>query len=86
MVNITTFKNNLSRYLRSVQRGSTLIIKDRETPIARLVPYRETPARLVARTPTRSLAEVDKLPFFRPKALRRGDADAALAWTRQDRS
>ncbi|MCI0488405.1 MAG: type II toxin-antitoxin system prevent-host-death family antitoxin [Blastocatellia bacterium] len=37
-VNISDLKNNLSRYLSEVREGKELVIRDRNTPIAKLVP------------------------------------------------
>jgi prevent-host-death family protein len=37
-VNIADLKNNLSSYLERVRRGEELLVKDRNRPIARLVP------------------------------------------------
>jgi prevent-host-death family protein len=37
-VNIAELKNNLSAYLEQVKNGEELIVKDRNRPIARLVP------------------------------------------------
>ena len=37
-VNIADLKNNLSAYLEQVKNGEELIVKDRNRPIARLVP------------------------------------------------
>ena len=37
-VNIAELKNNLSAYLEQVKNGTELIVKDRNRPIARLVP------------------------------------------------
>jgi prevent-host-death family protein len=37
-VNIAELKNNLSAYLKQVKNGAELIVKDRNRPIARLVP------------------------------------------------
>ena len=41
-VNIGTLKNNLSAYLRDVRNGEEVLVKDREKPIARLVPVSTT--------------------------------------------
>ena len=38
-VKIANLKANLSSYLREVQKGKQLIVTDRETPIAKVVPY-----------------------------------------------
>ena len=37
-VNIAELKNNLSAYLEQVKNGTELIVKDRNRPVARLVP------------------------------------------------
>lgn len=37
-VNIAELKNNLSAYLEQVKNGEELIVKDRNRPVARLVP------------------------------------------------
>jgi len=37
-VNIAELKDNLSRYLGEVRRGGEVIVKDRNRPIARIVP------------------------------------------------
>ena len=37
-VGVAEFKAKLSAYLRSVRRGETLTLYDRETPVARVVP------------------------------------------------
>jgi antitoxin (DNA-binding transcriptional repressor) of toxin-antitoxin stability system len=38
-VRIADLKARLSEHLRSVRNGSTLTVLDRDTPIARIVPY-----------------------------------------------
>lgn len=40
-VKIAQLKARLSEYLRRVRRGHTLTVLDRDTPVARLVPYVE---------------------------------------------
>ncbi|MBI3472180.1 MAG: type II toxin-antitoxin system prevent-host-death family antitoxin [Candidatus Solibacter usitatus] len=37
-VHIADLKNNLSRHLNHVRRGEEILIRDRNTPIARIVP------------------------------------------------
>lgn len=39
-VNIGALKNNLSSYLREVRNGEEVVVKDRNKPIARIVPIR----------------------------------------------
>ena len=37
-VNIADLKDNLSRYLKQVRHGEEILIRDRNTPIAKIVP------------------------------------------------
>jgi prevent-host-death family protein len=48
-VRIAELKARLSEYLREVRRGRAFTVLDRETPIARLVPYEEAPALTIRR-------------------------------------
>ena len=41
-VRIADLKARLSEHLRAVRRGRTLTVLDRDTPIARIVPYEES--------------------------------------------
>lgn len=41
-VNIAELKNRLSRYLDEVRRGEEILIRDRQRPIAKLVPLSST--------------------------------------------
>jgi len=41
---IAELKNNLSRYLDRVRAGESVLILDRDTPIARLVPLQPEPS------------------------------------------
>lgn len=38
-VRIADLKSRLSEHLRSVRKGRTLTVLDRDTPVARIVPY-----------------------------------------------
>lgn len=86
-VKVAELKSKLSEYLRSVRQGSEIIIKDRDTPIAKLVPFDAPKGRLTFRPPIGSLKDIDKMlaNLRRPKGLRPGDADRALKWVRRDR-
>ena len=44
-VKIADLKNNLSRHLARVRQGSELTVLDRDTPIARIVPFAPRPGR-----------------------------------------
>ena len=45
MANIAEIKNRLSYYLERVKRGETVLVMDRKTPVARIVPL-STPAAM----------------------------------------
>ena len=75
-VRIAELKARLSEHLRSVRNGDTLTVLDRETPIARIVPY--APQPLDIRKAKRRLRDL-KLP---PKPLKRTDSVAFLVHDR----
>ncbi|MFH0800142.1 MAG: hypothetical protein V2A66_08195 [Pseudomonadota bacterium] len=86
-VKTAEFKSRLSHYLSLIRGGDELIITDRKTPIARVVPYSaggERLAVLPARESPRALRKL-KIPRARPgtdslRALRddrRDDLEAA---------
>ncbi len=39
-VNVTKLKSKLSHYLRLVRKGGTVVVYDRDKPVAEIVPYR----------------------------------------------
>ena len=84
-VRIAELKSNLSRYLRSVQAGNEIVIKDRETPIARLVPCQRPKRRLLSRQPVGPLKDLDQAPVYSPKKLTLRDLERALRQERRDR-
>ena len=42
-VNIGELKNQLSGYLRHVRNGEEIVVKDRNVPVARIIPFRHRP-------------------------------------------
>jgi prevent-host-death family protein len=56
-VKVAELKARLSEYLRSARRGHPVTVCDRDTPIARLVPYATDREPLPARPPLRALHE-----------------------------
>jgi prevent-host-death family protein len=79
-VDIAELRQNLSRYLRRVERGERLIVTDRNRPVAVLGPPPSTGAELdrliaegrVARPPRRGLPEPLELggdPYALSRAL-----------------
>ena len=44
-VNISTIKNNISQYIEKVACGDEVVISDRDTPVAMLIPFRPSHIR-----------------------------------------
>jgi len=78
-VGIAELKARLSEHLRSVRNGRTLTVLDRDTPIARIVPYAAQPLEI--RKARRRLRDL-KLP---PKPAKRTDSLAILVEDRRRR-
>ena len=64
---ISELKAKLSGYLATVRRGESVLVTDRRTPIALLVPYEETEDRLTIEEPTAPLAGLKKIRGIRPR-------------------
>jgi prevent-host-death family protein len=58
---IAELKAHLSQYLAQVRRGDTVVVCDRSTPIARLVPYTDADDALVVHEPTASAAALKRV-------------------------
>ena len=57
-VRIADLKAHLSRYLARVRKGDSVVICDRQTPIARLVPIAGREDEIVLREPPGSTADL----------------------------
>jgi prevent-host-death family protein len=64
-VRIAELKSRLSEFLRAVQRGETLAVLDRNTPIAHIVPIRER-AALRIRKPASGTPAPNRVPLPKP--------------------
>lgn len=78
-VRITELKARLREHLRAVRKGRTLTVLDRDTPVARIVPY--AAETIEVRRATRRLRDL-KLP---PSPRARTDSLALLVDDRQRR-
>ena len=78
-VRIADLKARLSEHLKSVRKGRTITVFDRDTPVARIVPYAAEPVEI--RRAVRRLRDV-KVPA--PPA-RRTDSLAVLLEDRRRR-
>ena len=61
-IKISFFKAHISEQLRKVRRGARIIISDRDTPIAEVLPYKSGPA------PKVTIREPQVVPFSIPKS------------------
>lgn len=79
-VKIADLKNNLSRHLLHVRKGGEITVLDRDTPVARIVPFgpRETRAKGAARDDY--WTDERLLDLERQGAIRRGDPAAVSDW------
>jgi prevent-host-death family protein len=67
-VGIAELKAHLSEYVRAARKGEEIIIKDHDTPVAKLVPFddpRLTAPRIIRAT--RSMAEVERMIDAAPR-------------------
>lgn len=78
---IAELKAHLSRYLKDVRKGHSVVVLDRNEPIARVVPYNRGIGALKVRSPLRGLHDV-ALP---PPLKHPPDSLAALTRERRDR-
>jgi len=68
-VRIAELKSRLSEHLRQVRRGESLTVLDRNTPIARVVPFDEKAGLLKVRPPLPHTPKLQRIPL--PPPLRR---------------
>jgi len=79
-VKISELKANLSKYLRHVRRGHTVEVMDRDTPVARVVPYEERPSGLIVRPALGNMRD-----FKLPRPLKTKTKIDVVALLREDR-
>ncbi len=70
-VRIADLKSRLSEHLRKVRRGESLTVLDRDTPIARIVPYEGDGASLKVRSPSPDAPKLQQVPLPPPLRLHR---------------
>ena len=67
-VRIAELKAKLSEYLRDVRRGETIVVLDRETPVAQIAPVRASTA-LRIRKPAADAPPLNRVPLPGPAKL-----------------
>ena len=81
LVKIADLKNNLSRHLARVRRGGELTVYDRDTPIARIVPFvAQDVTRGRATTREREQARARLADLVRAGVVSAGDPEAVASW------
>jgi prevent-host-death family protein len=68
-VGIADLKSRLSEYLRKVRAGRTITVLDRDTPVARIVPFEVAGSPLVIRRPRQGSPSPGKAPLPPPLGL-----------------
>jgi len=68
-VRIAELKARLSEHLRHVRRGHPLTVMDRDTPIARIIPYEEGGEGLRIRHPLGKYRSLQRIPLPPPLKL-----------------
>lgn len=81
-IRIADLKSRLSEHLRKVRAGRSLTILDRDTPIARIVPWQESDVPLKVRLPRSGAPSLQKVVLPAPLRLR-VDIDQLLSQERQ---
>jgi prevent-host-death family protein len=84
-VGIAELKAHLSEYVRAAQKGKEVIIKDRETEVARIVPIRERKPAFRVIPASRPSKGIDDLAGFRPTGVTPEEIERIFAETRADR-
>lgn len=84
-VRIADLKSHLSEYLRNVRRGRSLTVLDRDTPIAKIVPYGENGSLLSVRPPLQGAPKIHKIPLPPPLKLRNDIVNLLLEERQSDR-
>jgi antitoxin (DNA-binding transcriptional repressor) of toxin-antitoxin stability system len=81
-IRIADLKSRLSEHLRKVRAGGSLTILDRDTPIARIVPWKAGNGSLKLRAPLPGAPKLHRVPLPPPLRLR-GDVVKLLMEERQ---
>ncbi|MCP9448549.1 MAG: type II toxin-antitoxin system prevent-host-death family antitoxin [Nitrospira sp.] len=81
-VRVADLKSRLSEHLRKVRAGRSVTVLDRNTPIARIVPYEEEGLSLMVRAPLPGAPSLKQIQLPPPLHLRR-DIVALLLEERQ---
>ena len=84
-VGIAELKAHLSDYVRAAQKGREIVIKDRETEVAKIVPIREQTSAFRVIPASRPSKGIDDLVGIRPTGVTPEEIERIFAETRADR-
>lgn len=84
-VRIADLKSRLSEHLRKVRGGRSLTILDRDTPIARIVPWKDGSGSLKLRPPLPGAPKLQRVPLPPPLAYRADIVKLLMAERQGDR-
>jgi prevent-host-death family protein len=84
-VGIAELKAHLSEYVRAAQKGKEVIIKDRATEVAKIVPIRERKLPFPVIPASRPSKGIDDMAGFRPTGVTPEEIERVFAETRADR-
>ena len=84
-VGIAELKAHLSDYVRAAQKGREIVIKDRETEVAKIVPIREPTLAFRVIPASRPSKGIDDMAGFRPTGATPEEIERIFAETRADR-
>lgn len=79
---IVDFKARLSYYLRAVRMGKEVTVMERETPIARVIPYHKRPLNQLSIHPASRSPKT--LASLQIQPMAEGDSATVLAEMRED--
>jgi len=84
-VRIAELKARLSEHLQEVRRGGSFTVMDRNTPIARVVPYGAEAEPLRVRPPRGRYPSLQRVPLPPPLKLERDVVDLLLEERQEER-
>ena len=84
-IRIAELKARLSEQLRKVRGGQTIIVMDRDTPIARLIPYESSQPAIVVHRPRVHYSTLGEIPVPPPVTLDVDVVDVLLEGRDPDR-
>lgn len=84
-IRIADLKSHLSEHLRKVRAGRSLTILDRDTPIARIVPWKAGEGGLKMRSPVAGAPRLQDIPLPPPLKIRGDVVDLLLEERQGDR-